>query len=257
MKNQFIHINLYQCKNGFQTPERIFDYHYLLFVHRGSGWFIIDGQKIKAKTGDLFFCKKYSSNVIVADNDDPFLLSGLEFRVDDDIYLEASIKKTYNLIDYPFLKIIISEMIKECANGKIFSNEICSSLLQNLLLQLIRIAKIDSNKPEAEIQNEILKYIQENLNQDLSHKKLQELFSYHRNSINYFLKKVTGMSLTNYVIELRMKYACELLSYSNLSVLEISQKCGYNYQSYFSRQFKKRFGISPNDFRAHITSRHM
>ena len=62
------------------------------------------------------------------------------------------------------------------------------------------------------------------------------------------------MSLMNYVIELRMKYACELLSYSNLSVLEISQKCGYNYQSYFSRQFKKKFGISPNDFRANITS---
>ena len=254
MKNEFIYINLYQCKSGFCTSERIFDYHYLLFVHNGSGWFTIDGQKIKAKPGDLFFCKKYSSNVIIADKDDPFLLSGIEFRVDDDIYLEKNIKKTYNLTDYPFLKIIINEMIKECAHGKILSNEMCSSLLQNLLLQLIRIAKIDNSKPELEIQNEILKYIQENFNQDLSHKKLQELFSYHKNSINYLLKKVTGMSLMNYVIELRMKYACELLSYSNLSVLEISQKCGYNYQSYFSRQFKKRFGISPNDFRANITS---
>lgn len=87
MKNEFIYINLYQCKNGFQTSERIFDYHYLLFVHNGSGWFTIDGQKIKAKPGDLFFCKKYSSNVIIADKDDPFLLSGIEFRVDDEIYL--------------------------------------------------------------------------------------------------------------------------------------------------------------------------
>lgn len=257
MKNEFIYINLYQCKEAFQTAERIFDYHYMLFVHKGRGWFIIDGQKLKAKTGDLFFCKKYSSNVIVADREDPFLLSGIEFRVDDDQYLEQNIKKMYNLVDYPFLKIMINEMIKECAQGKILSNEICSSLLQNLLFQLTRITKIDSNKLDTETKNEILKYIQENFNQDISHQNLQKLFSYHKNSINNFLKKVTGMSLTNYVIELRMKYACELLSYSDLSILEISQKCGYNYESFFSRQFKSRFGISPNDFRKQITSHYM
>ena len=98
-----------------------------------------------------------------------------------------------------------------------------------------------------------LKYIQENFNQDLSYEKLQKLFSYHKNTLNHFLKRTTGMSLTNYVIELRMKYACELLSYSTLSILEISQKCGYHYESFFSRQFKERFGVSPNEFRARMT----
>ena len=253
MKNEFLFINLYQCTPSFETAERFFDYHYMLFVHCGKGWFCIDGQKFEASSGDLFFCKKFSSNIIIADKDSPFLLSGIEFRVDDDLYLVDNIKIKYNLVDYPFLKMLLNEMIKESSQGKIYSKDICSSLLQALLLQLIRISKTNGNEPANETKNEILKYIQENFNQDLSHKKLQKLFSYHKNTLNHFLKRTTGMSLTNYVIELRMKYACELLSYSTLSILEISQKCGYHYESFFSRQFKERFGVSPNEFRARMT----
>ena len=240
MKTEFLFINLYQCVPNFRTAERIFDYHYMLFVHSGKGCFLIDGQKFAARSGDLFFCKKHSSNIIVADEDEPFLLSGIEFRVDDDSYMVNNIKEKYNLVEYPFLKILLNEMVKEASQGKIYSKEICAALLQSLLLQLMRISQIDGNEQSMEVKSEILKYIQENFNQELSYEKLQRLFSYHKNTINHFLKKMTGKSLGSYVIELRMKCACELLSYSSLSILQISEKCGYHYDSFFSRQFNLR-----------------
>lgn len=252
MKTEFIFINLYQCAPAFRTAERIFDYHYMLFVHCGKGYFFIDGQKFAARSGDLFFCPKLSSNIIIADEDEPFLLSGIEFRVDDDSYLVDNIKEKYNLVEYPFLKILLNEMVKEASQVKIYSNEICASLLQSLLMQLMRISQIDGNEKTMENKSEILKYIQENFNQELSYAKLEKLFSYHKNTINLFLKKMTGKSLGGYVIELRMKCACELLSYSSLSILEISEKCGYHYESFFSRQFKAHYGISPSEFKARM-----
>ena len=250
MENEFIHINLYQCAKSFRTPERILDCHYLLFVHSGKGYFHINGEKLKAESGDLFFCKKFCPNVIVADDDDPFLLSGLEFKVDDDAYLEKSIEKKYNISNDPFLLALLKEMVEESSQGKCLSKQICSSLLQGLLFKLIRISQIGSTAPSDQSKSEILKYIQSNFHRDLSHEKLQKHFAYHKNSINNYLKKTTGLSLKGYVTELRMKYACELLSYSDLSVLEISQKCGYHYESFFSRQFKHRFGISPYHYRS-------
>jgi len=250
MTTDFNLINLYQCAPAFRTPERTFDYHYMLYVHGGKGWFWIDGQKYETRSGDLYFCRKFSSNIIEADAEEPFLLSGIEFRVEDDADLIKYVRKKYNLVDYPFLKVLLNEMIREYSQGKIYAKPICSSLLQSILFQLIRISKTNDDEPAIETKNEMLKYIQDNFNQELSHEKLHQLFYYHKNTINLFLKKATGMTLTNYVIELRMKHACELLTYSTLPISEISQKCGYHYETFFSRQFNKHFGVSPNEFRA-------
>ena len=49
--------------------------------------------------------------------------------------------------------------------------------------------------------------------------------------------------------ERRMKEAYDLLTLSALKILEISEKCGYSDQHYFSYCFKKYYGLSPNKMR--------
>ena len=58
-----------------------------------------------------------------------------------------------------------------------------------------------------------------------------------------------GISPKQYLIQLRMNRALELLTENELSVKEISFVCGFTVEKYFSRAFKKRYGCSPSQLK--------
>ena len=70
--------------------------------------------------------------------------------------------------------------------------------------------------------------------------------SLYRLFLNYF-----GISPMQYVIKLRMNKALRLLVEGNMSVKEISLRCGFSDDKYFSRMFKSTYGYSPSQFRKH------
>lgn len=72
-------------------------------------------------------------------------------------------------------------------------------------------------------------------------------------SLQRAFAKYFGMSPKQYLIQLRMNRALELLTENELSVKEISFACGFTNEKYFSRAFKKKYGYPPSQFRKHIT----
>lgn len=58
-----------------------------------------------------------------------------------------------------------------------------------------------------------------------------------------------GVTFLHDTIESRLMYASELLETTNLSITAIAEKCGYDSDSYFMRQFKKHRGCTPTQFR--------
>ena len=62
-------------------------------------------------------------------------------------------------------------------------------------------------------------------------------------------KKYLGISPINYIIDLRLTQVKLLLRISDISLKEISKNCGYKNQAFMSHAFKKKFGMSPSQFR--------
>ena len=62
-------------------------------------------------------------------------------------------------------------------------------------------------------------------------------------------KRNEGVSPQRYYTRARMNYACTLIHQSLLSFKEISQLCGYEYESHFYKAFRKEFHITPAEFR--------
>ncbi len=62
-------------------------------------------------------------------------------------------------------------------------------------------------------------------------------------------KRETGKSIVQYITFLRMEKAKELLTHTNIKIVDISQKVGYNNASYFCLLFRKYYGITPNQMR--------
>lgn len=77
---------------------------------------------------------------------------------------------------------------------------------------------------------------------------LEELASLCNTSKHHFcriFKKVTNMTVVQYVLDYRCKMADLMLTYSDKSISEIADACGYEDESYFCRCYKKKNGISP------------
>lgn len=241
-------INLYQCDPGFHTGKRIFPYHYLLYVHNGKGIYQIGSRRCPAKMGDLFYCPPGMANDIIADPTDPFLLSGIEFRCNDDIRLVKSLPEVENILPEPFLGAVIREMVREYSYGMTSGHLVCSHLLNILVLRLLRVTP-GGMRGKKDTISALLDYIRENLDREVTHAELSREFSYHKNSINRLLREATGMSLKNYQIALRIKQASVLLTYSDKPIREIAELCGYQNSAFFSRQFREKTGITPLQFR--------
>ena len=62
-------------------------------------------------------------------------------------------------------------------------------------------------------------------------------------------KKETGQAYVNYLTEVRLKKAVELLNETDDKTYMIAEKVGYQEQNYFSYVFKKRYGVSPTKYR--------
>lgn len=241
-------INLYQCDPGFCTGKRVFPYHYLLYVHNGKGRYRIGNRVYPANRGDLFYCPPQEIDDIMADDADPFLLSGIEFVCNDGEFLRQNLSPASNLLEDSFCISAIREMIQEYSYGITGSQEVCNHLLTVLLLRVTRLVQKGTAGKQTVV-SAILDYIRENLNREVTHAELSREFSYHKNSINRMLTEATGMTLKNYQIDLRIKKASALLAYSDKSIQEIADLCGYRNPAFFSRQYKQKTGVSPFIFR--------
>lgn len=72
-------------------------------------------------------------------------------------------------------------------------------------------------------------------------------FSYSQEYVCRTFKKITGVTITNYFNEQKMKYAYSLLLSSSYSIEQICERINFNSVSYFYRLFKKHFGITPKE----------
>ena len=96
---------------------------------------------------------------------------------------------------------------------------------------------------------ESLRYIDNNLDKNLSVEVLSQIEHFNPTYYNEWFKNRTGMSPIAYVQLKRIERAKTLLKESQLSIMEISFRLGYENQSSFSRVFKKRVGMSPLQYR--------
>ena len=95
----------------------------------------------------------------------------------------------------------------------------------------------------------VLKYIHQHIDKPLNLKLVAEQFCYSTRSLSRMFQNSINTSFLQYVKLLRIIKAMELLLQTNLSVSEISYKCGYNTLSSFSYAFQKVVHVSPAEFR--------
>lgn len=86
-------------------------------------------------------------------------------------------------------------------------------------------------------------------NSDMSLNYVSSRINVSPNYLSAMLKKNEGKNFVDLLTAKRMEVAKDLILYSSLKIREISEKCGYSDQHYFSHCFKKYTGMSPSEMR--------
>ncbi|WP_040950685.1 response regulator [Gorillibacterium massiliense] len=114
-------------------------------------------------------------------------------------------------------------------------------------LFLLRMSKrVDQ---ENDIVEKIQTYVTNHLDDDLSMTKLGAVFGHHPYYLSRMYKQITKEGLLEYITDVRMDKAKQLLRETDLKIQEVSKAVGFVSEGYFYRFFKKSVGLTPSEYR--------
>lgn len=231
------------------------DFFEMEFIISGEGRHIINGKEYPLKSGSVYILTPSDvHSVIPAPSLDYFGIMFSEEIFKEGLigdYLISSKGRQLNLAPEEAEKMegLIRLLSEERGNDK-FSADFTAGLMRSIMVLFFRAAgeKQAENIPPSGIKNAVI-HIHRHFKEPIS---LSEVASVANLSEHYFcemFKNAMGRGFTEYLTELRLRYAENLLKSSSDTVTEICFSSGFNSFSGFFRAFKKRYGVSPKEFR--------
>ena len=152
----------------------------------------------------------------------------------------------------------MADKIREClilhTNPSPYSDGLSSALLKEILCYLAKNA--DANREDApQIVGDVLLYVQQNYDGDLSNERISQRFGYHPYYLNRLLKHYAGTTLHQAVLAERLKIAKRLLRETDLPISSVAEESGFSDRFQFCTVFRKQTGIPPTQYRKKAESK--
>ncbi len=153
------------------------------------------------------------------------------------------------------------QLIEEFNQQKTHFNLMGRALVMEMMLFILRSLEKEEQLSEEEhaSQNDrmnqvvqlIMTYMENNFAKDISIEQLATLYYVSPTYLSKIFKDITGVSPINYLIQIRLTKARQLLEKEeDLTVKEVAKAVGYEDAYHFSKSFKKHFGLSPSMIRS-------
>lgn len=244
----------------------------LFYLTDGECGVIVDGVEYKIQTGTVMLWKSGTVYRFLIENQIKLIAIDFDYTqsfkehtdflppVETDVFDEGRILEKIDFTDskrlnmpivinrmydvYPYLE----KIVRDCRKNLLFSEKYCSSVLSEVIIKVVRSVVF----PSAAVYNrmdKVIEYIEENYAQDISNRELADIAGYHPYHLNRLMRDYTQSTVHQYLMGYRLKKSQELLTNTSFGITEISELCGFRSAYYFSNVFKRRFNVSPTEYR--------
>ena len=237
--------------------EHPLDKYLLVYCTKGNGFVVIEGEQILVSNDQFFIIPKGLSFKFysVLDVNSRLLIAYFDgwkaMRLGKEFALVRNLIPSVNNM-VANREMLFDEIFNNLSKGFHDENmQYINFCFGHLLATFIYANRtIDDVETEANpVVNRAINYLNKNLDQKLSLNQLAEEVGYSPTYLTTIFKKETNYSPISYYSHLKILKACEYLDYTNMKVKEISFKLGYTDPYYFTKDFTKKMGRSPRNYR--------
>ncbi|MBE7051105.1 MAG: AraC family transcriptional regulator [Ruminococcaceae bacterium] len=233
------------------------------YIKNGRCEIVIEGKKYEGKAGRWFFIPAGVSHYYQNDKTAPFSKYWMHF----DLY--PNTVDFFKILNLPYYIDIenaetqknVDRFFDEFTKA-VHGDQICDKLREKVCLielfgSYITLANQSKKQPSVKRQSDTLvdnvtKYIENNIDKNLSIKNLSEFCHLHPNYFIRTFKEKTGLTPAKYMRTLKLENAKRLLEESDLSIIEVMNRVGFDDAAHFSKLFKSYFGMSPKKWRQNV-----
>ena len=246
-------------KHDWKQGKHKFDQCKFYFVTEGECLITIEDQTFLGKAGDWFFIPAMSEHSYCNLKNGTFKKYWMHF----DIYPSVEF---FSLISLPFVvkvnknsnaEKLFKTFHRAEKSDKLADKLTIKSCLIGLLGEYIRLAKpegINVLSRADERVSDLLRYVNENLDKELSNEILAEKYFAHPNHFIRAFRDKTGQTPAKYIKQKRLEMAKRLLEQTDLNIAEIIEKVGIKDVAHFSRAFKEYYNLPPLKHRQYFKS---
>lgn len=279
--NDFLRIDL-RNQPFLSSPHTQSSFHAhpeleLIFILNGFGKRIIGNNIEPFESGDMVFIGSYVPHVWLSD--------ASFYEVNSKLHSTVIITYFNPIIFQQFFDTVIEfdnikKMIQQASRGIRILGETRNIIAEKLIslssktgfekvdgfLQIMHLISISEDKSfivnnennkvdqfDSDRLIDVIKFVRGNLDKPITLKQIAEIACMTKESFCRFFKNRTKKSFFQYLEDLRMALACELLiQSSDKSISDIAYACGYNSSSHFCKIFKDHYWQSPYQYRYSI-----
>jgi len=249
------------------TIQHKHDFYQLVYCNAGYGEMIIEDKPYPTVRGNAFLIPPMMLHGIK--QIEGMRLTEVKFFVTNSVF-DKSLRQlplTYNFDDGDYLREMFNRVVEEGLNTAIFNREATDSVLTLLLVKLIRnynalgnlrskfigdYAAESGSLPIGDKDADFLRvidYIERHLSEQITLDDLTRIVHFDKSYLIVHFKEKYRMPPMKYVNMLRIERAKVLLSLTDKSITEIAFEVGFGSVHYFSRFFKEKEKITPNEYR--------
>jgi AraC-like DNA-binding protein len=234
-------------------PTHWHEFYEIELILSGRGSYVIDGRAHSIKKNMLFFMTPVNFHEVNTEKSEVITLMFMGEACDGNLLFRLSSLFGSGGVslsdeDAGFLASLMRELKKSTDSG---DEDYNSSLIGSILGKISKINSAHTRGFLTRVQKAML-YIQNNFRNDI---RLADIASAADTSPTYLsgiFAKECGVSLKEYISNVRYEYAKKLLEYSDMSITDICFESGFCDYANFERRFKERFQISPSGYRRSV-----
>lgn len=260
---RLIQIGRLHCKSNSAIAEHAhIDWFELTVATDGKGIVYTNGTAVPISRGEIYLSFPWDHHAILSDDIDPlkydfFAFSAKDTELSEDLLaiMEANTAAERRIFRDETIASLISAATSELDSGLKHSERLLGALLSEIVIRTMRafsrIAPAEVPRAESSdaLCHQLMHYIDTHIYTMDSLEELADFTGYNYSYLSALFRRVTAESLSAYYMRRRLETARLHIMENVLSITEIAELLRYSSIYTFSRAFKSRFGISPEQYR--------
>ncbi|RAV04659.1 AraC family transcriptional regulator [Paenibacillus sp. YN15] len=246
----------YSIHTKTYSSRRLLPYYLLRFQAEGTSRIHLNGIEQEYVPGDLMIAAPGDNYVLETGQPDGqksvrcadyYLSCTIEKPLD---WLEGDFRRKLHLgLDEPFLNLF-KNLVYERRRLPDQDTEMQDYLARLLLLSIRRSLSPQSPPhPVSRAAARMKSYMEAHSCQPLTLKQIASYGGLGISRASELFKEAYGCSVMDYAILMRLNNAREHILYDTVTLEEAAFSCGFTSYTHFSRMFRKRYGVSPSEYR--------